>query len=91
MLSKSGETTDGRTVVRGVFRLFETEGLPLDVIFDVLKERNYIPDWEYFVQEAEGAGMKHRDRILLKLDAAIADTYGPEMRNVVISRLQGKQ
>lgn len=86
MLSKSGTTTDGRTVVRGVFRLYETEGLPLDVLFDVLKERNCIPDWKHFVQEAKSAGMK-LDRVLSKLDPAIVDTYGPEMRDVVIRRL----
>lgn len=86
MLSKSGTTTGGKTVVRGVFRLYETEGLPLDVIFDVLKERNTIPDWGHFVQEAEAGGMT-LDRILSKLDAAIVDSYGTEMRDVVISRL----
>lgn len=86
MLSKSGETTDGKTVVCGVFRLFETEGLPLDVIFEALKDHNSIPDWERFVQEAEMAGMK-RARVLSKLDSAIVDSYGPEMRDVVLRRL----
>lgn len=88
MLSSSGQTTDGRTVIRGIFRLYETEGLPLDVIFDSLISRNCIPDWKHFVQEAEDAGMK-LDRILSKLDPAIADTYGPELRDVVLSRLRG--
>jgi hypothetical protein len=86
VLFKSGTTTDGRTVVRGVFQLYETEGLPLDVIFDSLIARNSIPDWIHFVQEAEDAGMK-LDRILSKLDPAISDTYGPETRDVVIRRL----
>ena len=88
MLTKSGTTSDGRTVVRGVYRLYETEGLPLDVIFDALREHNSIPDWVAFVREAELAGMK-RDRILSKLDAAIVDTYGSELRDVVIRRLSG--
>lgn len=89
MLSLSGQTTDGRTVIRGVFRLYETEGLPLDVIFDSLISRNCIPDWKHLVQEAEGAGMK-LDRILSKLDPAIADTYGPELRDAVLNRLRLK-
>ena len=88
MLFKSGTTTDGKTVVRGVFRLYETEGLHLDVIFDALKERNAIPDWGHFVQEAEVGGMK-LDRILSKLDAAIVDSYGTEMRDRVLNRLKG--
>lgn len=88
MLFKSGTTTDGKTVVCGVFRLYETEGLPLDVLFDALIAHNCIPDWEHFVQEAEVAGMKNRDRVLLKIDAAIVDTYGPKVRDVVINRLK---
>jgi hypothetical protein len=86
MLIQSGTTQDGRTVVRGVYRLYETEGLPLDVILDALIAHNSIPDWTAFVIEAELAGMK-LDRILSKLDAAIVDTYGSTMRDVVIHRL----
>lgn len=86
MLTQSGTTQDGRTVVRGVYRLYETEGLPLDVILDALMTHNAIPDWIAFVTEAGMAGMK-LDRILSKLDAAIVDTYGPEMRDVVVRRL----
>lgn len=86
MLTKSGTTSDGRTVVQGVYRLYETEGLPLDVILDALIAHNSIPDWTAFVREAELAGMK-LDRILAKLDAAISDTYGSEMRDIVVRRL----
>jgi hypothetical protein len=86
MLVQSGTTQDGRTVVRGVYRLYETEGLPLDVILDALIAHNAIPDWTAFVVEAELAGMK-LDRILSKLDAAIVDTYGSAMRDVVVRRL----
>jgi hypothetical protein len=86
VLIQSGTTQDGRTVVRGVYRLYETEGLPLDVIFDALIAHNSIPDWTAFVVEAELAGMK-KDRILSKLDTAIVDTYGTEMRDVVTRRL----
>ena len=63
-----------------------SEGIPLDVIFDALIAHNSIPDWASFMSEADLAGMK-RDRILSKLDAAIVDTYGTEMRDVVTRRL----
>jgi hypothetical protein len=58
----------------------------LDVIFDALIAHNAIPDWTSFVVEAKIAGMK-LNRILSKLDAAIVDTYGSGMRDVVIHRL----
>lgn len=86
MLTQSGTTSDGKTVVRGVYRLYETEGLPLDVIFDALREHNSIPDWIAFLVEAEVAGMR-RTRVLSMLDAAISDSYGSEMRDVVLQRL----
>lgn len=86
MLTQVGTTKDGRTVVRGVFRLYETEGLPLDVIFDSLLANQALPDWTHFMLEAELAGMK-RTRILSMLDVAISDTFGSSFRDVVIQRL----
>lgn len=82
-----GKTEDDKNVVRGVYRFFETEGVPFDTIFEILKSKNAIPDWIALVREAILAGMKPA-RIISALDAAISDSYGPEVRNVVISRLQ---
>jgi hypothetical protein len=82
-----GKTEDDKDVVRGVYRFFETEGVPFDIIFEILKSKNAIPDWIALVKEAVLAGMKPT-RIISALDAAISDSYGPEVRNVVISKLQ---
>ena len=82
-----GKTEDDKDVVRGVYRFFETEGVPLDVIFEILESKKAIPDWIAFVKEAIAAGMKS-SRVISMLDTAISDSYGQEMRNVVISKLQ---
>lgn len=87
LLSVVGKTEDEKVVVAGVYRTYETEGLPLDVILDSLRSRGAVPDWEAFVREAEDAGMG-RDRILSMLDPAISDSYGPEFRDRVMSRLR---
>src|SRR5688572_28584362 len=87
MFTIVGKTTDDKIVVRGVYRFFETHGLPLEIIFDLLKERNMIPDWINLVEEAELAGMKF-SRILSKLEDPIADSWGYEFSRVVIKTLE---
>ena len=81
-----GKTSDGKTVVAGVFKFYETHGLPLDSIFDCLISKNCIPDWLCFYVEAVSAGMKH-DRIIEKLSAAISDSFGAGVRDHVVGVL----
>ena len=81
-----GQTPEGVLMVGGTYKFFETHGVPLDVLFGLLKERNRMPSWVHFYLEARDAGMKH-DRILSKLDHPIVDVYGVEMRDIVFQRL----
>jgi hypothetical protein len=83
----TGRTGEGSIVVAGVYRFYETTGLPLDVMFECLRRKDMIPDWLTFYVEAMRAGMKH-DRIISKLDPAISDTYGKEFKDTVIERLE---
>lgn len=85
-----GRTTDGRNVVTGVYRFFETHGLPLDVVLEILYKRDCIPDWAAFRREALLAGMKH-SRIVARLHECISDVYGVEMRDEVVRRLDAFQ
>ena len=87
ILKVTGKTDQEQTIVSGVYRLYATTGIPLDIIFDCLKQRNVIPDWLCFYVEAVEAGMKH-DRIMSKLESAITDSYGKEFGDVVIERLE---
>ena len=87
MLESVGRTQDGKTVVTGVYKFYETTGVPLDSILGILEERGMIPDWMAFILEAIEAGMK-TDRILSMLEPAIADSYGSGMRIEVIRRLR---
>jgi hypothetical protein len=86
LIRQVGATTDGKPVVAGVFSECETTGLPLDVLLELMRDRGYVPDWPALYQEARAAGMKH-ERVLSRLGEAIGDTYGVEMRDVVLSRL----
>lgn len=86
MLEQSGRSADGRAVVRGVYRLHETHGVPVDVILEGIRVRGALPDWQAFVVEAVESGMSVR-RAISKLGPAVADVFGPEMRDVVATRL----
>jgi hypothetical protein len=82
-----GETTDGKMVVAGVFKMYDTVGLPLADIFERLTERNMIPSFPHFYDEAIAAGWKHKT-IILRLREALADSHGSEFANVVCERLE---
>ena len=86
---QTGITTDDKPVLGGVYSFFETQGLPLDVIFICFMERGWIPDWIELYKDAHKAGMKHA-RILSKLEEAIADSFGKHWSDIVISRLDNK-
>lgn len=87
MIEIVGKTTDGKLVVSGAYKFFETHGLPLEVVFQLLQDHNAIPCWQSFYREAQTAGMKH-DRILAKLEPAIADSYGTKFKDYVLRFLE---
>lgn len=82
-----GRTVEGKPVVAGVYRVFETLGLPLEVVLQVVHDKDMVPCWMSLYREAKAAGMQH-DRILSKLDPAISDSYGVVFRDFVIRALQ---
>lgn len=87
LLRQVGATTDGKPTMAGVYRLMETEGIPLEVILMGLREKGFVISWMHFYQEAASAGMEH-GRILSRLDPAIVDGgHEPEFRDYVIRAL----
>lgn len=87
MFTIIGQTTDGKAVLAGVYKTFETHGLPLDILLDVLLQKDAIPCWMSFYREASAAGMKH-ERILSKLEGPLSDVYGGEFQKVVFAKLE---
>lgn len=81
-----GKTTDGRSVVKGIFKFFDTTGIPLFIIFDLCEQHNWIPSWINFYQEASGRGWTHKT-IINRLKDGITDVYGTEFCDTVISNL----
>lgn len=89
MLTERGKTEDGRLVLGGVFSLYETHGIPLDIILGGIQEQGALVDWGDFYEAALASGMKHNS-IVSKLADAISDTYGQATSDVVLARLNAR-
>jgi len=81
-----GETTDDKIVVKGLFKMYDTLGLPLEVMFDELQAKGIVPSWIDFYNEAKEAGWKHKT-IISRLSESIFDVWGKDFRDMVISKL----
>lgn len=56
--------------------MFDSHGIPLDIIVDRFNEHGLIVDWLDFWDDAMKQGWKP-DRTLSKLRAVVGDVYGP--------------
>lgn len=56
-----GKTQDGKSVVAGIGRLYFETGIPLSVMFDVLRHKGYVIAWPELVHELEQNGMKRHN------------------------------
>ena len=85
-LHQVGVTADGRRVYGGVFAMYDTHGLPLDVLFGEALRRGHAIAWLDFYDDALRAGWK-RKRILDAIDYGLRDAVHPELADVVRARL----
>ena len=81
-----GKTEDGQKVVSGVFKLFDTLGLPLEDVFTQCKKNNYLPSWTHFYNDAMKQGWKHKT-IMTKLKDSMYGIYEDEWVKVVLERI----
>ena len=70
-----GEAKDGKQVLSNVFRFYDTVGLPLTVVFQILDDKGFLICWSSFFQDATKAGWKP-ETILSRLEESIVDVYG---------------
>lgn len=81
-----GVTPEGKEVVSGVFRVFDTIGLPLDTVFDLCEQHKLVPSWIHFYQDAIQQGWSEKT-ILNRLETSICDAYGKDYWLEVEKRL----
>lgn len=82
-------TSDNKPLLKGVYKTYETIGLPLDILFECIKNKGAMISWYHFYREAYAAGMSH-ERILSKLEEAVSDVWGKTFCDTVIGWLNGK-
>ena len=73
----TGKTTDGLPIISGLFRFYDTLGVPLADVLMKISERRLVPDWADFIQSASTSGWtKHTT--LSRVREAVVDSYGPK-------------
>lgn len=82
-----GYLEDGTKILKGVFPLYDTIGIPSSFLFGKLKENGYMPYWADFKQEALQAGWKIRT-IRRVLSEGTEIVYGAEFRDKLIQGLK---
>lgn len=86
MVNIISKTADGKALVSGIYKLYETEGIPLDIIFTYCQASGYMVSWLHFMEEALQAGMK-ASRVISKLEEALSDAW-PEYKSIIIRTLE---
>ena len=86
-MNQVGVTPDGIIVVDGIFKMFDTLGLPLADLFELCLSRNMWPSMPHFYDDAIKAGWKHKT-IILRLRESLGDVKGTEYAEEVIKRLE---
>lgn len=73
-LKQTGETIDGVMALSNVFKLYDTNGVPLELIVEKFKNEGVLVAWDIFYEDALKAGWK-KSNIEAKMLAAINDNY----------------
>lgn len=84
-MTHNGYTEDGRMVIGGVFRLYGTNGLPLEIILQMFQAREWVVDWVDYINDAQKDGHKLKT-IVSRIEAAADDIYGPDHAEAIKER-----
>jgi hypothetical protein len=72
----TGFTPAGDGVVNEIFTLYDTHGLPLDVILGILTDWKILPDWVALYKDALKAGWSSK-RALIWIESGVRDSLHP--------------
>ncbi len=77
MLRKLCVTENGTMIVGNVWICKSSMGLPMDVIFDALKQNNAMPHWPQFIHQALKEGMSP-EKLYSETKTAVIDVWGKD-------------
>jgi len=88
LLSVVGQTTDDRFVLGGVFRLYDTRGIPLSIVLDAFHKQKYLPSWTQLYEDGVSSGIREGKWINM-IESAIGDSvFGAKYGSEVAQRLR---
>lgn len=72
-----GVTTDGKYVVKGIYKFYETHGVPLADILNFLIKNNLVVNWLEFCRDALNKikSKKAKNKIASLIKEAVIDSY----------------
>ncbi len=79
----SGKTIDEKPVISGLYRYYETYGIPLDLIVDLLLQNGLVPNWRDTLSEMLKAGMNERNALNMLRDIMV----DANMPSEIVTRL----
>lgn len=82
-----GKTVDNKLVVGGVFYLYDSLGLPLCNILDMLNGKGWVPAWDIFLQDALDSGWK-LDTILRRVKEGLVDIYDKQKTTRIMDNIE---
>lgn len=82
-MKQTGVTPEGKPVYDGVFKLYDTHGLPLDVTLHALRERGAVVDWLDLFESARRAGWKDK-KILAWCEQSLRDSLDPDADEIML-------
>lgn len=87
MLTVIGRTEDGRDVLGGLYEMYSTHGIPLDVLVEKLNEQGKVIGWMNYVDSAVKDGIS-KERACGRAIEACGDALGSEHAEEVKKRFR---
>jgi hypothetical protein len=83
----SGKTVDGKLVIKGIYFVVSSIGLPLENVLEILQKENMVVDWLDYYDNVLNHGSKS-SRIMERIHNSVNDIYGKDVGEEIIKRLQ---
>lgn len=74
-------------VLGNVFALYNSRGIPLDIVFGILRQQNAIPCWISFYEDARECGWKD-EKIVTTIEQFLRDNGETDFADEVARRLR---
>ena len=86
-LELAGKTDEGKLVFKNVGYASFSLGVPIEVLLEHFKQKDWVVDWSDYIEETIKDGHNPRT-VLAKIRAAVGEVYGPKYAEEVLKRAE---